>query len=296
MIFLLRLLSRLPLWWLYRVSDLLFPLVYYVVRYRRKVVRGNLTRSFPNFTEREIRQTERKFYHFFCDYGVETLKLLTISPEELKKRMRFTGVEKMDASLATHPLCFLMVGHFGNWEWLSTFVNSTTFHCAQLYTPLHSQGADRLFLRLRSRFGTECIAKRDALRRILSLCQQGVRTHIGFIADQSPYGNSIHYWMPFLNQDTPIFTGAERIARKVGAAAWFGRMTRVKRGYYVCHLEPLADNVAALPPYQMSDLFMRRLEQEIIAAPHLWLWTHRRWKHRRPEAPSQPPQQAHGEA
>lgn len=280
---LLRLISRLPLWWLYRLSDLLFPLVYHVVRYRRRTVHDNLRRSFPKRSALERRIIERRFYRFLCDYAVETLKLMTITPEEMRRRMKFTGVEEADKLLDQHSFCFLMLGHFGNWEWISTFASWSRHHCGQIYKPLHNATFDAIFYHLRSRFGAENIAKRDVLQRIVALRRAGTPTHIGFIADQSPRGNSIHERITFLHQSTPIFTGAERIGRRVGAAAVFARVTRPRRGYYECHVEPLADNIADLDENEFTELFMRRLEREIEERPHLWLWTHKRWKYAQPE-------------
>jgi len=277
----LRLLSRLPLWWLYRLSDLLFPIIYHLVRYRRKVVRENLRNAFPERSASERKAIGRQFYRFFCDYAFETIKLLTISPEEMRRRMKFYGTEEMDALLLTHPFCFMMVAHYGNWEWISTFAQWSPNYCAQLYKPLHNHTFDKIFLQIRSRFGSECINKKDILRHIAILRGTGTHAHIGFIADQSPSGNSIHDWMDFLNQDTPIFTGAERIGKRVDAAAVFAHVTRPRRGYYECHLEPLADSMKSFPDYKFSELFMRRVEKEINDTPHLWLWTHRRWKHKR---------------
>lgn len=277
----LRLFSRLPLWMLYRISDLLFLLVYFVVRYRRKVVRENLSRSFPDRSKQERRLIERRFYRFFCDYAVETIKLLTISEAEMRRRMKVFGCEEMDAELDRQPFCFLMLGHYGNWEWLSTIALWSKHNCGQLYTPLHNATFDRVFYDMRSRFGTENISKYNALRRILSLRSEGIPSHIGFITDQSPRPNSIHDWMTFLHQDTPIFTGAERIGKKVGAAAYFIRVTRPHRGYYECHLERLTSDMREFADYELTELCMRRLEAEINEVPHLWLWTHRRWKHQR---------------
>lgn len=277
----LRLFSRLPLWMLYRISDLLFLLVYFVVRYRRKVVRENLSRSFPDRSKQERSLIERRFYRFFCDYAVETIKLLTISEAEMRRRMKVFGCEEMDAELDRQPFCFLMLGHYGNWEWLSTIALWSKHNCGQLYTPLHNATFDRVFYDMRSRFGTENISKYNALRRILSLKSEGIPSHIGFITDQSPRPNSIHDWMTFLHQDTPIFTGAERIGKKVGAAAYFIRVTRPRRGYYECHLERLTSDMREFADYELTELCMRRLEAEINEVPHLWLWTHRRWKHQR---------------
>lgn len=278
---LMRGLSRLPLWWLYRLSDLLFPLLYYVIRYRRKVVRENLTRSFPEYSAAEIKRTERRFFRFFCDYVVETIKFMTISPEEMKRRMVVKGMEAMDAELDKHPFCFLMLGHYANWEWISTIVLWSRHHCGQLYTPLHNKTFDTVFYKMRSRFGGENISKYNALRRILTLKREGVPTHIGFISDQSPKPNNIHDWMQFLNQDTPLFTGAERIGKKVGAVAYFAHVTRPRRGRYECTLERITENMNDYPDYKLTEAYMQILEREIRETPHLWLWSHRRWKYTR---------------
>lgn len=277
----LRLVSRLPLWWLYRLSDLIYPVLYYVVRYRRRVVRENLNNSFPHLSVSERRRIERRFYRFFCDLAVEVVKFLTISPEEMTRRMRISGGEEMDKELDNQKFCFLMLGHYANWEWISTVVLWSKRHCGQLYTPLHNATLDRMFYEMRSRFGGENISKYDALRRILTLKREGTPTHIGFISDQSPRPNSIHDWMEFLHQDTPLFTGAERIGKRVGAAAYFAHITRPRRGYYECTLERLTSDMSEYPDYELTERYMRRLEQEINEAPHLWLWTHRRWKHKR---------------
>lgn len=268
---------------LYLISDFLFLMVYHVVGYRKRVVRENLRNSFPERSEEERREIERKFYHFLCDYFVETLKLGTMSRKQLERHMRFVGVEEIDEELKTHPFVFIMLGHFGNWEWVSTLGSFSKNHCAQLYTRLHSRLADRLFFKLRTRFGSENIEKHDALKRILTLRKEGIRSHVGFISDQSPTPLATHLWVNFLNQETGVFTGAERIGRKVGAACYFVTLSRPKRGYYECRFECLTHDIASLPEHELSKLFMKRLEEEIQKAPHLWLWSHRRWKHSREE-------------
>lgn len=278
---LLEMISRLPMWWLYRLSDLIFPLLYYVLRYRRHVTRSNLLRSFPEKTDKERRQIEYKFYRFFCDYIVETIKLLTISPQEMIKRMKICGAKEMDDELHRQPFVFLMLGHFGNWEWMSSFPLWSHRKGAQLYKPLRNPYFDKLFLYLRSRLGAECISRNEAFRRILSLKKEGIPTHIGFIADQCPKRSSIHDWISFLHQDTPIFTGAERIGKKVGAAAFFAHITRPRRGYYTCQIEMLTPDMTKHPDFEVTEIYMKRLEAEIQETPHLWLWSHRRWKHQR---------------
>ena len=281
---LLRLISRLPLGVLYVLADLCFPLLYYVARYRRKVVTENLNNAFPELSPRERRQIRRRFYRWFCDYVVETLKLLSISRQEMMRRMVIEGVDEMERSLETKPFVFIFLGHYCNWEWVSSiplWYQKEDSHGAQLYRPLKNKAFDGLFLEMRSRFGSENISKYEALRHILQLRRDGKKTCIGFISDQTPGWNSIHDWVDFLHQDTPVFTGTERIAKKVDAAIFFADIRRVRRGYYHLVLRRMTDEPKAFPDYALTEQYMRELEQIIRRQPHLWLWSHRRWKHRR---------------
>lgn len=280
---LLKGLSRLPLCFLYFLSDICCVLVHRVFRYRYKVVSANIERSFPEKKLEERRGIERRFYRFFCDYVVETLKLLTIGEENIRRRMVFEGVDKMEEQLRSHPFVFIYLGHYGNWEWISTlpawFREGT--HGAQLYRPLNNKAFDNLFMHLRTRFGAENISKYDAFRRILSLKKEGRKTVIGFISDQSPSGNTVHDWIEFLHQDTPVFTGTERIGKKVDAAVFFADVQRPRRGYYKCTLRLLTDDIRSMEDYKVTELYMRELENMIRREPHLWLWSHRRWKRSR---------------
>ena len=281
---LLRLISRLPLGVLYVLADLCFPLLYYVARYRRKVVTENLNNAFPELSPRERHKIRRRFYRWFCDYVVETLKLLSISRQEMMRRMVIEGVDEMERSLETKPFVFIFLGHYCNWEWVSSiplWYQKEDSHGAQLYRPLKNKAFDRLFLEMRSRFGSENISKYEALRHILQLRRDGKKTCIGFISDQTPGWNSIHDWVDFLHQDTPVFTGTERIAKKVDAAIFFADIRRVRRGYYHLVLRRMTDEPKHFPDYALTEQYMRELEQIIRRQPHLWLWSHRRWKHRR---------------
>lgn len=294
---LLKGLSRLPLSFLYFLSDVCSVFVHRVFRYRRKVVVANIRRSFPEKTPEERRRIERRFYRFFCDYVVETLKLLTIGEEDIRRRMVFEGVDEMERQLDSHPFVFIYLGHYGNWEWISTLPAwfGKGVHGAQLYRPLNNKAFDNLFMHLRTRFGAENISKYDAFRRILSLRKEGRKTIIGFISDQSPSGNNIHDWVDFLHQDTPVFTGTERIGKKVDAAVFFADVERPQRGYYRCTMRLLTDDIRSMEDYAVTELYMRELESMIRRAPHLWLWSHRRWKHSRPSA-EKPVENIAGEA
>ena len=166
---LFRLFSRLPFSVLYVLSDLIYGVLYYIVGYRKKVVRMNLKNSFPEKTHQELRQIEKGFYHFLCDYGVESLKLLTISPEDMKKHMVFENTEAINDALNDHNFVFVYIGHYCNWEWISSLPLWTreVATLGELYRPLKSKVMDELFMELRQHFNAECISKYDALRHIM---------------------------------------------------------------------------------------------------------------------------------
>lgn len=278
-------LSLLPLRVLYVFSDLLFLLIYFVVRYRRHLVRRNLCDSFPEKSLAEIRQVERRFYAWFCDYIVETIKLYTISEEEIRRRMKFIGVEKIQESVAKGQSCALYLGHYCNWEWVSSFPvwlgESAT--CGQIYHVLENADFDKLMLRIRSRFNADCIPMADTLRYIVRARQANKKIVVGFISDQVPLWHNIHYWTDFLHHDTPVLTGAERLARKVDLAVYYADIHREKRGRYVAEVKLLTEHPDSLPEYGVTELYMRALEKTIQRQPEFWLWTHNRWKRTRKE-------------
>jgi KDO2-lipid IV(A) lauroyltransferase len=276
------LLSLLPLPVLYVLSDALYPIVYYVVRYRRKIVHKQLSESFPQKTEEEIISIERKFYHFFCDYIVETLKLISISEEEMRKRVQFDHLEALQEEMLEKgkTFGFAYLGHFGNWEWLASFALWTKedISAAQIYHPLRNKQFDRFFLQLRAQFGGESIPMKETLRRILTLRKQEQKTIVAFIADQSPKWEAMHHWTRFLNHDTSFFIGAEKMGKPIDAMFFYVHVTRPKRGYYHCCVEAITWDPKTMDDYQITDLYAQMLEKQIQEHPELWLWTHNRWK------------------
>ena len=282
------LLSLLPLKILYLLSDMLYVLVHHVIGYRKKIVRKNLTNSFPEKSLDEIRQIEKGFYHFFCDYIVETIKQFSISKEEMKKRMVISGVEEMKDRMEKEnkTFCFIYLGHFCNWEWIASlpYWVPNDILCAQIYHPLYNKAFDKLFLRIRNKFGGECIPMKETLRRIIELRRAKQKTIIGFISDQAPKWNSIHHFVDFLNQETPVFIGTEKIAKQVDALVYYGDVRRVKRGFYTCEFKPMAEKpVKEIPDWELTDAYAHLLEEMISRHPNFWLWSHNRWKRTKEE-------------
>ena len=273
------LLSLLPLRIHYFLSDIIYLFVYHVVRYRRRVVSKNLSSSFPEKSADELQQIERQYYHWFCDYLVETFKLMTISSSEMQRRMVFKGTDVIDRLVEQGVSCGVMLGHYCNWEWVSTLPLAVTPKavCAELYHPLENPDIDQIFLHIRQRFGSVCIPMQETLRHIVKYRQEGRPMVIGYIADQKPNWRNIHLWMDFLHHYTPVFTGSERIIKSTGQAFFYGDVRRVRRGYYECEFRLLDAEPKHRPNYELSELYMRELEKSIRRDPAYWLWSHNRW-------------------
>lgn len=282
--FLLYLLSLLPMRLLYLLSDSLFFPLFHIVKYRRKVVEKQLDECFPEKSIQERRAIERQFYHFFCDYLVEVIKLFSISKKEMMRRMKFVGIEQVREELKDKKFCFLYLGHYCNWEYIASLSYwLPEIHCGQIYHRIYNQAFDELFLKLRGQFGGESILMKDTLRRILTLRNQEKKVMIGFIADQLPKWENMHHWTTFLNHDTSFFIGAERIAKQVDAALYYVDVERVKRGYYQVRFRLMTLHPKEFPDYELTDQYARLLEESICRQPAYWLWTHKRWKRTKEE-------------
>ena len=276
----LYLMSLLPLRVHYLISDLIYVLIYKVVHYRVKLVRKNLTDSFPEKSEEDIRDIERRFYHWFCDYLVETVKLLSISEKELKRRMVFKGVEELNQLIKEGRSIAIYLGHYCNWEWVTSMPlwTTTEAQCGQIYHVLENKEFDLLFLKLRQRFNAVCIPMAETLRCLIKYKQEGQPVIIGYISDQVPFWNNIHHWCQFLNHDTPVLTGTERLARQTGHVVYYLDICRPKRGYYVAEITLITLEPKQMADFAITDEYFRLLEASIRRAPEYWLWTHNRWK------------------
>lgn len=276
------LISAAPFWVLYGISDGFYALLYGLLGYRRKVVIANLKNAFPGKTDAEINRIAKKFYHHLCDLFLETFKTLTISRKSMLKHCSFSAEAKtlFDQLAADKKSIILAMGHQGNWEWAG---NSFSLICGQqlyvIYHPLSNKHFNGLIYRMRTRFGTRLIAMRDTYKDMVANKAEVNAT--AFIADQTPAPNNA-YWTTFMNQDTPVFQGTEKIARKLNYPVVYAQVKKVKRGYYEIFAEMLVAEPAATQDGEISERYTRRLEKDIIDQPETWLWSHRRWKHKKP--------------
>lgn len=272
--------SLLPLRVLYFFSDMLFILVYYIIGYRKKVVWKNLTSSFPEKSEEELNEVMKEFYHWFCDYIFETIKLYSISEKEMKKRMRFDGMELINESVKRGQSVTLYMAHYCNWEWVVSLKLWTNHpvKVAQIYHPLENKAMNAIFLKIRGRFGHYSVNLEETFPQLMQWHKEGHASITGYISDQVPGYNGMHYWPMFLNHKTPTYTGAERIARMLNTSCYYIDFYRPKRGYYVVKVVNMTETPKTEEKFSITQKYYDLLEASIRRAPSYWLWSHNRWK------------------
>lgn len=274
------LVSILPFRLLYAVSDGLYFLLYYVIGYRKKVVKENLELVFPDKSEQEIKIITKKFFHHLSDMVVESIKSLSISEEEMKKRFVFTNIEEIRNIENANKSIVLMCAHYGSWEWifiLQTYVKSKGY---AVYKRLANKHFDRLIKRIRAKYNSYLITTKETIPTLIKAKQNGELTINGFVSDQSPKLQKAFHWNEFMNIKVPVHTGAEMLAKKLDMAVVFFSVKKIKRGYYETTFETITTTPKEFKDYEITDLFLKLVEKCIYEAPEYYLWTHKRWKHR----------------
>jgi Kdo2-lipid IVA lauroyltransferase/acyltransferase len=275
--------TLLPMSVLYFFSDFLFLILYYFPSYRRKVVAENLRNSFPEKSRGELKAIEKKFYRHLADLMVEILKLTHMSKEESLKRMKITNLELLERLYAEGRDIIAVIGHYNNWEWLKSLIFHTEYQTVSIYKPLQNKQFDKFLLGLRSREGMILTPMSLIVREILEARKNNRRSIYSFITDQTPPRGDIKYWTTFLNQDTPVYLGVEKIAAKYDMAVVFFNVQKIKRGYYHYNPELLFEHTVGLPEHAITESHVRKLEEIIRKNPEYWVWSHRRWKHKKPD-------------
>lgn len=264
-------------------SDVLYFILYYIARYRRKTVAGNLKNSFPEKSKAEINSITKKFYHSLADTFMETIKSLTMSKKALLRRCNFKNLELVEQYVNQNKNVLLVLGHYSNWEWTGSWMAlSAGKEVVAAYKPLKNKYFNRMMFKSRSSFKMKLIPKQLLLKYLDVNKDENKQTTLMLIADQSPNPKE-HYWVKFLNQDTAVVTGMEKIARQYEYTVIFATIKPIRRGYYSVLFTLLTENAATLPPQELTSIFMKKLEEDIIADPSPYLWSHRRWKLKKPE-------------
>jgi Kdo2-lipid IVA lauroyltransferase/acyltransferase len=274
--------SLLPFWLIYRISDVVFFILYYFVGYRKKVVYGNIQRSFPEKTPKEIKSIMFKFYRHFCDLILESIKGFSISSAEAQKRMGSINVDIINQFGQEGKDVVLIGGHYGNWELFAVAVGPTiNIKPIALFTPLANKFFDQKVKASRSRFGLNLLPS-VKVRELMAEKTEEKRMII-FGSDQSPRKGQRAYWMKFLNQETGVQFGAEKFAKEHNCAVVYGHISRLKRGHFQIEYQAICEDASQTAYGEITQKHTLLLEKEIIKEPAYWLWSHKRWKHTRPE-------------
>lgn len=272
-----------PFWLVYLRSDLYCFLVYHVLRYRRKIVRQNLLRSFPDKGEKAIKTIEKHFYRNLCDVVVETAKLLRLKPDELRKRVTFTNPEMIMELYEAHESVFHAFPHSGNWEWFGKLMHTLSPHSnVAVYKKVKDPYLERLMSEIRTGYhipNEEMIESNHVLQTLFR--RRDLFNGVLIVADQTPFGRETDYWNRFLHQETCWFFGLERMASKLNYAVVFVAMKRQGRGRYEVTFHLITDNPKTMEKGEIMEQYSRHIERFINDQPDNWLWSHRRWKHTR---------------
>lgn len=277
----LSILGYIPFWLIYLLSDFFFLISYYLIGYRKNTVLGNLKKSFPEKSDQEINNIAFAFYRHFADLVFETLKSFKLSEKTLKKRVHYKNPELLNDLYVKGKSVALLSGHYGNWEWTASMPKFLKHQLNVIYRPIQDETFDAYMKKVRSRFGMRLIPARISLRTMLEFEKTGELSATYYLTDQTALKDT-EYWMTFLNQETPVFPGPEKVASRFKQAVVFMDIQKVKRGYYEVEFTKLFDDASQTGQFEVTKAHVKFLEEIIRKKPEYWLWSHKRWKHTRP--------------
>ena len=276
-IYFLYILSWLPLPILLFFARLVYYLLYYVIGYRKKVVRENLQKSFPEKSLAEIIKIEKSFFKYLADLIFEIIQLSSISESELRKRVKFNGLNQLEDYFNRKESVIACTGHYGNWElcMLALGLNLSATEYV-IYKPLANEVFENWFQQWRTKYGNKFVPMRQTLRQIIATKDEP--TMFCFASDQTPVREETQYSLQFLNQQTAVLLGLEKIALQTNRPIFYFDVKRIKRGYYEVFIQPLCLNPKATNGHEITDMLFKYLNQTIQEKPDYWLWSHKRWK------------------
>lgn len=266
---------------LYLLSDFIYLIVYYVIGYRKKIVRENIAMTLPNLSIEEQLIIEKKSFRHLCDIFLEMIKTMTISQKEIDIRFVFPNLDVYKKLEEKQKSIAIMMAHYASYEWAVSLNHQLNLEGYAIYKKINNPYFDKLVRDIRSKFKANLITNKETVPIIINNFRNKKLCTYGFASDQSPKINSAFHWTKFMGIEVPVHTGAEVLAKKYNMNVVCLKVKKVKRGYYEGHFEILSENAKEVPNYEITDKFMKLVEQQIYEAPEFYLWTHRRWKHRR---------------
>lgn len=286
----LLLISLLPFRVLYFFSDLNYILAYYIIGYRKSTVKLNLKLTLPHLSDEERLKIEKKFYRHFCDSFVEMIKTMSISEKEMNKRFKLENMELVNEFERKGKSIVLICAHYGSYEWLLVMNRFLTTHTGfGVYKKINNKYFDKLVRDIRGKFDGTLIDTKETIPVMKDNQRKGILGYYGFISDQSPKIHRVPYWGQFFGMEVPVHTGAEMLAKKLDMNVMFVKGKKLKRGHYAAEFIPFEGTPKEVPNFEITDRFLRLLEQQITEEPAYYLWTHKRFKHRRNNPPHFPP-------
>ena len=281
------LISIAPFWLFYKISDLIYFLVYHIIGYRSKTVSENLRLVFPEKSESEIKEIKKKFYHHMCDMFLEMIKSISISNKQLKSRFTFTNIEEIEKIRKTNKSIVLICGHYASYEWVNALqLYGLDYKGYGVYKKIKNKYFDKMVKDIRGRFDGELITTIQATRTIEQNQEKGRLGVYAMIADQSPKISRAKYWTEFLGYQVPVFIGTEKLAKTTDMVVLYLHVVKLKRGFYEATFKPITYEPREEPDYKITNAFLTELEKQIRDEPEYYLWTHKRWKHRNTPIPN----------
>lgn len=273
------LISILPFRVLYIISDLVYILIYHVIGYRKKVVSANLHLALSDKTDDEIKIIRKKFYHHLCDMLLESIKSITISEAEMKKRYVFKNVEAVHKLEKENKSIVLFMGHYASWEWVFILQKHVNHMGYAVYKQLSNKYFDALVKRIRAKYKSYLITTKETFPTLIQAKQNNQLTLNGFVFDQSPKLDRAVHWQYFMGVKVPVHVGAEILAKRLEMATLFLKVKKIKRGYYEATIMDIIKDSKNMEDFKITDAYLKHVEEEILEAPEFYLWTHKRWKH-----------------
>ena len=273
--------SKLPFRILYIFSDFIYVLVYYCIGYRKQTVRKNLALALPNLNAKERLEIEKKSYHHLCDVFIEMIKTMSISSSDMEARFKVTNRNVLKDYENKGKSIILLASHYASWEWIVSVNSNTSFECIGVYKKLTNIYFDKLIRKIRSKFKAKLVETSKTIPFMSESQEKGIMSMYGLASDQSPKLNRVFHWNTFMGIEVPVHTGAEMLAKRYDLSVVFMKVKKVKRGFYEATFIPVSDNPKSISDFEITDIYMRMVENQIIEAPEFYFWTHNRWKHSR---------------
>jgi KDO2-lipid IV(A) lauroyltransferase len=273
--------SILPFRIFYWFSDFIYIIVYYIIGYRKKIVKANLVLALPHLSDKERLIIEKKSYHHMCDMFLEMIKTMTISAAEMNRRFVVTNIELVKEYEAKGKSTVLLASHYASWEWLLSVNEKTSFKGIGVYKKIANTYFDKLIRDIRSKYNAELVETKNTIPLIAENQKKGILSMYGLASDQSPKLNRAFHWDSFMGIEVPVHTGAEMLAKKYDLNVLFVKVKKLKRGFYEATFIPITDDPRSIPDFGITSIFLREVEKQIIEAPEYYFWTHKRWKHKK---------------